>query len=79
MAEKLIFVTIINDEMIDLIEVKLSDVEPSTSLVYYKNKLNPKRAMQIVGNYEGRSYHEKDILIMNPIEFADFKWDKEKI
>jgi predicted AAA+ superfamily ATPase len=62
------FVTVINNQVEDLIEVKLSDSDVTTSLKYYTEKLRPKRAVQIVGNLK-KSFHQQNILVTNPIEF----------
>ena len=70
------FVTVINKEVVDLIEVKLSEQKPTSALYYYKEKLQPKRAVLIVGEYTGKPYHDKDVLVTSPIDFVDFKWDK---
>lgn len=71
------FITVVNDTIIDLIEVKSSETQPTTALRYYQDKLKPKRTIQIVGEYTDKPYHDKGILITNPMDFADFKWDKE--
>ena|GEM_PF-4829451 len=42
--------TIIDKKIHELIEVKNSDSEISTSLKYYADKLKPKQAIQIVGD-----------------------------
>ncbi|OAI49959.1 hypothetical protein AYO45_02055 [Gammaproteobacteria bacterium SCGC AG-212-F23] len=62
------FVTIINNKVTDLIEVKNSDTTISTSLKYYAEKLKPQRMIQLVGNLE-RSYHDGNILVTHPIQF----------
>lgn len=62
------FVTIIDGKIIDLIEVKLSDPTISTSLKYFKNKLNPQKTTQIVGNLKN-SFEKEGILVSNPIDF----------
>ena len=41
---------IIYKKIIDLIEVKLSDDEPSTALKYYREKLHPQNTVQILGD-----------------------------
>ncbi len=72
------FVTKINNEVIDLIEVKQSDTTISTSLKYYADKLKPKRVVQLVGELK-KSFNEGSILVTNPIEF--FKnppWNKQE-
>lgn len=62
------FVTQINNTIIDLIEVKSSDTDISTSLKYYSKKLNPKNTIQIVGDLK-RSFNQDHILVTNPVEF----------
>ncbi len=52
----------------ELIEVKLSDEKTSPSLQYYANKLNPKRAIQIVKNLR-RPYEKNRLSVINPIEY----------
>ncbi len=71
------FVTIINQEIVDLIEVKHNDTHVSSALKYYAEKLKPKRAIQIVGQLN-RSFHEHGILVTNPIDFFDSPPWKEK-
>jgi predicted AAA+ superfamily ATPase len=71
------FVTVIDQKIDELIEVKLSDEEPSTALKYYQRKLKPKRAVQIVGNLE-RSFDQHEIHVTSPIEyFAKGPWEIE--
>ena len=62
------FVTIIDKKIIDLIEVKLSEDEPSTALKYYRNKLIPQNTVQIVGDLK-RSFDVKGIRVTNPIDY----------
>ena len=69
------FVTIIDGKVIDLIEVKWRDSEISTGLKYYNKLLQPRRAVQIVGELS-KSFEQNKIEVMSPIEF--FKnppWD----
>ena len=69
------FVTKINDEIVDLIEVKYSDDSVSSSLKYYSEKLKPKNTVQIVGQLK-RSFNQGHILVTNPIEFfKDPPWE----
>jgi len=69
------FVTQINNKIIDLIEVKNTDSDISSSLKYYSKKLNPKNTVQLVSNLK-RSYQQENILVMNPIEFfKSAPWD----
>ncbi len=56
-----------------LIEVKMSDDKISPSFLYYANKLNPKKAIQIVKDLK-RPYEKNRLLVTNPIEyFKGFK------
>lgn len=69
------FLTVIDNKIIDLIEVKLTDSELSTSLLYYSKKLQPKNTVQIVGNLQ-RSFDKNGVRVTNPIEyFVDPPWD----
>jgi predicted AAA+ superfamily ATPase len=71
------FVTVINGEIHDLIEAKLSDTDISSSLKYYSEKLKPKRTVQIVANLT-RSFTQQHILVTNPIEFFKHPpWENE--
>lgn len=62
------FVTVIDNKVVDLIEVKTSDTNISSSLKYYSKMLNPKNTVQIVGNLN-RSFNKDDILVTNPVDF----------
>ena len=62
------FVTVIDKKIIDLIEVKLSDDEPSTALKYFRDKLTPQNTVQIVGDLK-RSFDVKGIRVTNPIDY----------
>lgn len=62
------FATIINGELHELIEVKSSDQDISTSLKYYTKLLQPKRSVQIVGRLNN-GYSKNQILVTNPIEY----------
>lgn len=70
------FVTVINNTITDLIEVKSTDDTISSSLKYYAEKLKPKRVIQLVGNLK-RSFDQNHIQVMHPIAyFSHGKWDK---
>ena len=70
------FVTVIDKKIIDLIEVKLSDSEPSTALKYYRDKLTPENTVQIVGDLT-RSFDARGIRVTNPIDyFQQPPWEK---
>lgn len=62
------FLTTINDQVIDLIEVKATDQTISSSLKYYNEKLKPQRAIQLVGNLT-KAYDKDGIQVRHPIEF----------
>ncbi|HSX19979.1 MAG TPA: ATP-binding protein [Gammaproteobacteria bacterium] len=62
------FVTIINGEICDLIEVKSADQHISKGLRYYAERLQPKNAVQIVGNL-GNGFTKDNIMVVNPIEY----------
>jgi predicted AAA+ superfamily ATPase len=71
------FVTVIDGKVVDLIEVKATDEDISTSLKYYKKLLKPQRAVQIVGRLD-RSYDHDDIRVTDPINFfSDPPWQVE--
>lgn len=71
------FVTVINNEICDLIEVKHADTNISTSLRYYSERLKPKRTVQIVGKL-ARSFHQEHILVTSPVDFfKDPPWEKQ--
>lgn len=68
------FLTIIDGQITDLIEVKLSDSEISTSLKYYQEKLKPKNTVQIVGDLK-KPFDKNGIKVTNPIDyFAQKLW-----
>lgn len=70
------FVTMIDNKIIELIEVKNSDTEISSSLKYYSHKLKPERTVQIVGNLK-RSFQQNSILVTSPMEyFKKPPWEK---
>lgn len=62
------FVTVIDGEVIDLIEVKQSDSTVSSSLLYYSKLLKPKNTVQLVANLKN-SFHKKEVLVTNLIEY----------
>lgn len=68
------FVTVINNKVVDLIEVKHNDTDISSHLKYYTEKLKPQRAVQLVAQLK-RSFKKDNILVTNPIEFfSDPPW-----
>lgn len=62
------FVTVIDGKVIDLIEVKLSDADISSSLKYYKEKLKPKNTIQLVANCK-RPFDTNGIRVCSPIDY----------
>ncbi len=69
------FVTVINQKVIDLIEVKTKDNDISPSLKYYGKKLNPVNTIQLVGQLT-HSYKKDNISVMNPMDFFENPpWD----
>ena len=52
----------------ELIEAKLSDDKPSRSLVYYADRLKPRRATQIVANLK-RPYDSNQLRVTDPISY----------
>lgn len=68
------FVTVIDDKVVDLIEVKASDGTVSTGLKYYAKLLKPQSAVQIVGTI-ARPYDHDNIRVTDPISyFSDPPW-----
>ena len=64
------FVLVQDDEISELIEVKLSDATPSRELVYFKNKLKKVKAVQIVMNLRDPQYYrDKEIHIEKAAEY----------
>ena len=73
------FVTVINDEIIDLIEVKLNDSDISSALRYYDKKLKPKRCVQIVGHLK-RPFDSCGIHVTHPAAFfVNPPWSSENL
>lgn len=73
------FVTIIDDVVTDLIEVKESNGSISSALKYYKKLLNPKRSTQLVSNLH-RSFDQDDIRVTTPVEFfSSPPWETLKV
>lgn len=69
------FLTVIDNKIIDLIEVKLAESDISPSLLYYSKKLSPKNTVQIVGNLK-RSFDKNGVRVTNPIEyFVNPPWE----
>ncbi len=69
------FVTVIDNKVVDLIEVKNNVTEISQSLKYYANKLKPKRVVQIVGKLK-KSFDKDGVQVRHPVEFfSDAPWE----
>lgn len=62
------FATVIDGQLIDLIEVKQSDTTVSSSLLYYSKLLKPKNTIQLVANLKD-SFHRDDVLVCNFFEY----------
>ena len=62
------FVVLKDGNVEDLIEVKWGDDEVSKSLQYYAEKLNPKNAVQIVGQLK-KSYSKNKLHVISPFEY----------
>jgi hypothetical protein len=72
------FVTVINNTVIDLIEVKTSDDSISTALRYYTEKLKPERAIQLVAGLK-RPFTKDGITVISPLDFfKDPPWENCK-
>ena len=71
------FAIVIDDVLQELIEVKYSDTDISTSLKYYSEKLKPKRTTQIVAELK-RPFDVEGIRVTNPIDyFQNPPWKQE--
>lgn len=71
------FVTKVNNDIIDLIEVKATNTDISSALKYYSRKLNPKNTVQLVANLK-RAHQQDNILVTNPIEyFSNPPWEEK--
>lgn len=71
------FVTVIDGKVEDLIEVKYSDDQISSSLKYYAKKLKAKRAVQLVYKLK-HSYDKDGVLVTSPIKFFnDPPWSEK--
>jgi predicted AAA+ superfamily ATPase len=70
------FVTVIDNKVIDLIEVKSTDATVSSHLKFYSQKLKPERTIQIVGDLK-KPFNQNEILVTNPQAFfIDPPWKK---
>jgi predicted AAA+ superfamily ATPase len=69
------FVTVIDNKIDELIEVKHGDTDISSSLQYYAKMLKPRKAVQIVGTMK-RPYEKDNIQVIDPISyFVDPPWE----
>ncbi len=65
------FARIEENQLQELVEVKLSDDSINKSLIYYAQRLNPNRATQIVFNLK-RSFSKARLEVISPIaQFGD--------
>ncbi|MFW5888034.1 MAG: ATP-binding protein [Bacteriovoracia bacterium] len=64
------FAFAVDDVLEELIEVKLSDEKISSSLLYFVNKLQPKRAVQIVANLK-KSYTKDNIEVLSIYDYCN--------
>lgn len=72
------FAVVINNKLEELIEVKQSDSQISSSLSYYANKLKPKRAIQLVSTLR-RAFDKDGVRVMHPTDyFVDPPWTEAK-
>ena len=60
----------------ELIEVKYSDEDISKSLLYYNEKLQPKKATQITGTIKG-SYDKRGVRVTDPLSYFGHFFDPE--
>lgn len=65
---KVDFAVIKEDRLIELIEAKYSDENISKHLLYYADRLKPKKAAQIVAKIR-RPYDKGRIKVVHPINF----------
>ena len=63
------FVILKDGNIEELIEVKYSDDSISKSLIYYAEKLNPNRAIQITANIK-HPYDKGKVMVMDPITYV---------
>jgi predicted AAA+ superfamily ATPase len=69
------FVTVVNNKIVDLIEVKLSNTDISSNLKYYSEKLQPENTVQLVYDLP-RSFNQGHILVTTAQEyFANPPWE----
>lgn len=62
------FAVVIDGKLEELIEVKQSNTNISSSLLYYAERLKPTRAVQIVGNLE-KPFDKNQIRVTGPIDY----------
>ena len=59
----------------ELVEAKSSGEEISKSLLYYANRLKPKKATQIVANLE-RPYDKNGISVTDPLSYFNHFFER---
>lgn len=62
------FVVLVDNQIVELIEVKLSDEDISRSLLYYAEKLKPQRVTQIVAHLK-RTYTKGNVRVTDPLSY----------
>ena len=68
------FAIVKEGELEELIEVKYSDESISKSLIYYSQRLRPKKATQIVGTIK-RPYDKNRVRVIDPISYFSHFFD----
>lgn len=68
------FAIVKEGELEELIEVKYSDESISKSLIYYSQRLRPKKATQIVGKIK-RPYDKNRVRVIDPISYFSHFFD----
>jgi predicted AAA+ superfamily ATPase len=63
------FAVFVDGSLEELIEVKYNEETVSRSLVYYTERLKPKRAYQLVAGLD-KPYDRGHIRVMNPLQYA---------
>ena len=63
------FAVIREGKLEELIEAKLSEKKISRSLLYYAQRLKPKRATQVVAELR-QPYDEKGVRVTDPLSFS---------
>lgn len=72
------FATVVDNQVIDLIEVKNGDTNISSSLKYYSEKIKPQNTVQLVATLK-RPFHQGHVLVTNPWDFfQDPPWNSKR-